>query len=257
MSVSDGIAVEEIRDTAAALCKVVNSFLVPPIVELAASIKLPPVVIEPVTHLVPQHAADAAEVPGFRVRGIEERRLQYASWDPQAVVVGAVERVHVERRASSPLSSVRLFKNPSEVTLDRESADGHVVDKEVWAHVPVHVEGFHRPVRLPLLVSGPGNLEEHLPQLLLRSLAVLSRHPVLVLKVLHESAANLLEHFKCRLPVLLVEGLVGVQLRSRPGGVGGGAVVALARTRTLLRDAIEIVVHLHHEVNEIRGQVHC
>ena len=104
-AVEDGVAGELLHDAGGAGLEFLGARRGPPVGEIAASVVLAAAVVEAVRHLVADDHADAAEVDGIVGLRVEERRLQDAGGEGDAVDRRAVIGVHGRRR-HAPLGLV-------------------------------------------------------------------------------------------------------------------------------------------------------
>mmetsp|Transcript_3291 Transcript_3291/g.6733 ORF Transcript_3291/g.6733 Transcript_3291/m.6733 type:complete len:583 (+) Transcript_3291:369-2117(+) len=245
------VGAEQVRDALAALLEALNRGRLPPVLHLASCVVAAAVVVEAVAHLVPQDRTDRPVVLRRRVAGVEEGRLQDAGRDPQAIALGTVEGVHLERRAPAPRPPLWGLGQLVEGALQRQPRRDLAVEEVVVAELPVEGVGAVRPGLVVVRVRRDADLEEHGLQLVHRVHPVAGRHPVGVRDCGLELGADALEHLERGGAVVAVEELVHVQLRGSPRHRPRRRVEALARPLAALLHAVEVLVPRQHRVLEL------
>mmetsp|Transcript_31134 Transcript_31134/g.99919 ORF Transcript_31134/g.99919 Transcript_31134/m.99919 type:complete len:334 (+) Transcript_31134:1558-2559(+) len=128
----------------------------PPLLHPPLRVELPPLVVEPVGHLMPQDRPDRPEVARSSVGGGEERLLQDARRHEDSVLVVAVKRVHHGRRRRPPPVALHGAREPRERVVDVPLVEPVPVLHEVAGEGEAAVV---RPCR------GEADGEEHVGQL--------------------------------------------------------------------------------------------
>src|ERR1039457_2894977 len=104
----------------------------PPVAQVAVAIELAALVVEPVRHLVADHRSGSAVVERDVAPGVEERRLQDAGGEVDAVVLRAVEGVDRGRR-HVPFGFVRRLSDLLDALVVGHLGAAHGVTEEVIA----------------------------------------------------------------------------------------------------------------------------
>ena len=104
----------------------------PPVAKIAQSVGLAALIVEPVSHLVPDHGSNPAVVHCVVRFNIEERRLKYRSGEDNLVVRRIVVRVHC-LRSHAPACTIDWLAKTADCVLVLEDVVSHRIANQVTA----------------------------------------------------------------------------------------------------------------------------